>query len=52
MSGGEDANGIASALASVLAETDAIADATVGEDGTIAVTAAEGEDVDLTDFAF
>jgi hypothetical protein len=52
LSGGEDANGIASALASVLAETDAIADATVGEDGTIAVTAAEGEDVDLTDFAF
>jgi hypothetical protein len=52
LSGGEDANGIASALASVLAKTDAIADATVGEDGTIAVTAAEGEDVDLTDFAF
>lgn len=50
LAGDEDAAGIASALATVLAEDDAVAEASVGDGSTITVTPVDGETVDLTEF--
>lgn len=52
LSGDEDASAIAEALAGALGVSDAVASATVGENATISVTAADGQTADVTDFRF